>query len=158
MFDLILSLSINYSNVKRRRISVECYLFLNYRCLDSIIHAEHKVILEEMRRDYSLTQSPLESKGNETSSPTTSEEVGGPNQKPSSEEKPSDGENIEQDMPEKEENDKSLPFHYGLDLGFLLDLYFKNSKRNSAGQSRFVADTVMKCFLFFFFLGLKIMF
>jgi hypothetical protein len=26
-----------------------------YRCLDSILHAEHKTILEEMRSDYHLT-------------------------------------------------------------------------------------------------------
>ena len=117
--------------------------------MDSIIHAEHKVILEEMRIDYSLTQLP-ESKCNITSHPTTaSEEVVGSNQQPLSQEESLGSEDMEQNMPEKEENDKSLPFHYGLDLTFLLGLNFRNSKRNSAGGSRFVADVVIKCFFFF---------
>eukprot|EP00268_Persea_americana_P011247 TRINITY_DN1472_c1_g1_i5.p1 TRINITY_DN1472_c1_g1~~TRINITY_DN1472_c1_g1_i5.p1 ORF type:complete len:781 (+),score=111.15 TRINITY_DN1472_c1_g1_i5:149-2344(+) len=108
-------------------------------CLDSIIHAEHKVILEEMRIDYSLTQLP-ESKCNITSHPTTaSEEVVGSNQQPLSQEESLGSEDMEQNMPEKEENDKSLPFHYGLDLTFLLGLNFRNSKRNSAGGSRVAA-------------------
>lgn len=29
----------------------------NFRCLDSILHAEHKSILEEMRVDYDVTHS-----------------------------------------------------------------------------------------------------
>ena len=42
----------------------ETFLFMFfYRCLDSILLAEHKCILEEMRLDYDLTNS-VESEGN----------------------------------------------------------------------------------------------
>ena len=38
-------------------IPIMCLLLYNCRCLDSMLHAEHKSILEEMRSDYHLIHS-----------------------------------------------------------------------------------------------------
>ncbi|XP_019056116.1 PREDICTED: uncharacterized protein LOC104585793 isoform X2 [Nelumbo nucifera] len=95
-------------------------------CLDSILHAEHKSILEEMRIDYCLIHS-IESNESTCESLARLEE-----------EFVANG-----DYSESAYNsrygvvpEKCMPFNYGLDLGSLLSSSFKNLRRISTGGSR----------------------
>ncbi|XP_058105167.1 uncharacterized protein LOC131248746 isoform X2 [Magnolia sinica] len=108
-------------------------------CLDSIIHAEHKSILEEMRIDYSLTQSP-ESKGNSAPSLAASEEDLMDSLQPLASDDSLGSESVG-NSPEKDKNVKPPPFYYGLDLSFLLRLSVRRSRRNSVAESRIAVAT-----------------
>lgn len=109
-------------------------------CLDSIIHAEHKVILEEMRSDYSLNQLP-ESKSNTDSHSATCEEAIKSDWQPLSQVNSVGSGNKEYNEQNKETDDKPLSFHYDLDLRRILGLNVGNSKRKSAGEARVAAAT-----------------
>ncbi|KAL6006671.1 hypothetical protein ACLOJK_032164 [Asimina triloba] len=101
-------------------------------CLDSIIHAEHKGILEEMRNDYALTQ-PSESK--EKGASVTSEENFVDSLQPEGADKSSESGSVLNEQ-ENEKIDKPLPFHYSFDLSFLLRLSATDSRKNSTSESR----------------------
>uniref|UniRef100_A0AB38Z7F5 DUF3754 n=1 Tax=Paeonia suffruticosa TaxID=45171 RepID=A0AB38Z7F5_PAESU len=99
-------------------------------CLDSILHAEHKSILEEMRIDYSLTHS-VEKEG------TIGEDS---ERNVVAEGKESDSANYGEE--ETETGGNSMPINYGLDFrNLLLGFSTKYVKKNSSGQSRVALAT-----------------
>ncbi|KAA8520804.1 hypothetical protein F0562_014924 [Nyssa sinensis] len=110
--------------------------------LDSIIHAEHKSILEEMRVDYNLTHS-MQNKGNSHKVSDSSDIKAVPNGKESdlgidnaigigSMDKYGEG---------KIEPNKPMPSNYGLDLRCLFGSSSKNVNRNSLKESRVAVAT-----------------
>ncbi|KAF6147936.1 hypothetical protein GIB67_038079 [Kingdonia uniflora] len=86
-------------------------------CLDSVLHAEHKCILEEMRTDFSLTHSP----GEEVNVNGVQDNING--------------------IGRVEEEDGAMPFKYNLDLSFLLSLSIKKAERSSSVDSRIAVAT-----------------
>lgn len=99
-------------------------------CLDSILHAEHKSILEEMRIDYSLTHS-VEKEG------TIGEDS---ERNVVAEGKESDSANYGEE--ETETGGNSMAINYGLDFrNLLLGFSTKYVKKNSSGQSRVALAT-----------------
>ena len=118
-----------------------CIFYCNNRCLDSILHAEHKSILEEMRSDYYLTYSVQtedsvvqNSAGSETQvvangteSNLVSNDILGIEDK-----------EVYQDMQVQQE--KPILSNHGLDLRRLLRSLDKNSKKDYGRGSRFVTN------------------
>jgi hypothetical protein len=112
----------------------------NCRCLDSILHAEHKGILEEMRTDYSCARSM--GKGE-----TINEEFITNGKKSEYARHDINGVgSVERYEEEDNELDKPMSFINGLDLRNLLGSLDKNVKKYSDGGSRFVT-ICLDCFL-----------
>ncbi|KAF8379870.1 hypothetical protein HHK36_027335 [Tetracentron sinense] len=109
-------------------------------CLDSILHAEHKGILEEMRIDYTLTHSIESRHASVNGHSTCSEEEIVANGKHS--DTPRDNTfgfgNMETNG---EDTNKPLPFNYVPDLSFLLGSPVPTVKRNSIRDSRVAVAT-----------------
>ncbi|OUZ99072.1 Protein of unknown function DUF3754 [Macleaya cordata] len=113
-------------------------------CLDSIIHAEHKSILEEMRIDYSQTDSVEKQDFDSEDLQSTEEEeeeeeivVNGKH----SEKLDFDTENLQEEDEEEKDDERPLNFNYGLDLSFLLGSSFKKTDVNSGAESRIAVAT-----------------
>ncbi|XP_077245606.1 DUF3754 family protein, putative (DUF3754) isoform X8 [Tasmannia lanceolata] len=108
-------------------------------CLDSILHAEHKCILEQMRIDYSLNHSP-ESSENSDWCLAESEEKPMTDGQQLSQDYSLGGESLERSWQEKNGLDNPFPFHYGLDLKFLFGSSVRNDK-SSVGEPRVAVAT-----------------
>ncbi|XP_062154881.1 uncharacterized protein LOC133862961 isoform X2 [Alnus glutinosa] len=116
-------------------------------CLDSILHAEHKGILEEMRTDYSFSHSMGKRKtindGSASSDSASSDGKFVTNGKES--EYAGDDINgvgsVERYEEEDNELDKPISFIHGLDLRNLLGSSDKNVKKYSDGGSRVAVAT-----------------
>ncbi|KAI8572983.1 hypothetical protein RHMOL_Rhmol01G0243600 [Rhododendron molle] len=120
---------------------IDQFLLLS-SCLDSILHAEHKSILEEMRLDYNLTQSGEkkrtsvngsahserddEPKGNEFESPI--ENTGGTG-------------SMEEYREDKTEPDMLAALTFSLNLRYLLGYLPRSIKQNSLKESRIAVAT-----------------
>lgn len=109
---------------------------MRIRSLDSILHAEHKNILEDMRISYSLTHS-TEDEGMINEDTTNSQSTF-----PSSVEEPdmagdsTSGVGSSEMLKENIEPDNSPFSSYGLDLRFLFWSSINNMKKKSGAQSR----------------------
>jgi hypothetical protein len=129
--------------------------------LDSILHAEHKGILEEMRTDYSFSHSMGKRKtindGSASSDSASSDGKFVTNGKES--EYAGDDINgvgsVERYEEEDNELDKPISFIHGLDLRNLLGSSDKNAKKYSDGGSRFVPNCLAGIRLFSCCLELK---
>ncbi|KAI3904498.1 hypothetical protein MKW98_014678 [Papaver atlanticum] len=112
--------------------------------LDSILHAEHKSILEEMRMDYYLTEIAEKNKTfNDTKNLQISRENIMVNGKHAAEDSGSVIDKIERngqmEDQEKDDDDNPLNFDIGLDFSFLLGSSAKKADKNSriAVETRF---------------------
>lgn len=112
-----------------------------FRCLDSILHAEHKNILEEMRISYSLTRSMTDngtvnedttsSEGNFVTTVEQSDIAGDSNAVVGS---------IERRKEDNIEPNNSMFSRYGLDWRYLFSSSTNNMEKNSGVESRLVTD------------------
>ncbi|KAJ4955555.1 hypothetical protein NE237_012338 [Protea cynaroides] len=109
--------------------------------LDSILHAEHKGILEAMRIDYSLMQS----KGNSRDCLANSDEYDEKEETMTNGNHPDSawdnntfegGGSMESRGNDTVEPEKPMPVNYSLDMGYLLTSSLKNVKNNSTTKSR----------------------
>jgi hypothetical protein len=101
--------------------------------LDSLLHAEHKNILEEMRTDYSFTDS-TEDEESVSSDTEFVDKLGNPDVVSDTINGIDEGEEVEPDT--------LLPFNYGLDnLWNLLGSSAKNVQNYSDRESRFVSTS-----------------
>ncbi|KAJ7952075.1 DUF3754 family protein [Quillaja saponaria] len=120
---------------------VHHFLLLS-KCLDSILHAEHKNILEEMRSDYNLTQSVGNEESVAESSATSEREVVANGKESDSVSNSINGiESMEGGEKEEFELENSLLFKYGLDLRSLLRSPEKNLKSYTDDESRVAVAT-----------------
>ncbi|KAK9145947.1 hypothetical protein Sjap_005850 [Stephania japonica] len=112
-------------------------------CLDLILHAEHKSILEQLRTDYTILNYEVSSRGggdddDDAEISDSSDEEGFVNGVSPIEDEGSDGEN----------NKPTTLFSYDLDLSFFLGLSTKNAKRDRFGESSIaVATRFQRAFL-----------
>ncbi|XP_043718193.1 uncharacterized protein LOC122666133 isoform X2 [Telopea speciosissima] len=107
--------------------------------LDSILHAEHKGILEAMRIDYSLMQSKGISRQCLANSDDDEEEIMTNGNYPDSawdNNTFEGGGRMESREDASVEPEKPTPFNYSLDLGSPLTSSLRNVKNNSATKSR----------------------
>lgn len=106
--------------------------------MDSILHAEHKRILEEMRTDYFLNHAGdnEERKDNGLANADGKSGVNGDNSDSVSDS--INGIGRIGDSGEKPQLDMQLNFYYGLDLRNLLVSSEKIDERCSNGESRYV--------------------
>ena len=117
------------------------------RCLDSILHAEHKSILEEMRFDYNLTQSTDKKKNSSNGSAGSESEV-----VPNGNESNSPIENtigmgsMAEYREDKIQTDTPMAIGFSLNLRHLLGSLNKNVNQNSLTKSRCVAFFIAKWF------------
>lgn len=112
-----------------------------FRCLDSILHAEHKNILEEMRISYSLTRSMTDngtvnedtttSEGNFVTTVEQSDIAGDSNAVVGS---------IERCREDNIEPNNSMFSRYSLDWRYLFSSSTNNMEKNSGVESRLVTD------------------
>lgn len=108
---------------------------VGYRCLDSIIHAEHKRILEELRLDYFLLNSPepmSDSSGNY-------EEEMASIQRSLSQDEVCSSENKEQIGFDVNGLDFQMPFQNGFNLRSLFISQFLSSEACTTQNSRLSA-------------------
>ncbi|KAK9093659.1 hypothetical protein Scep_025128 [Stephania cephalantha] len=109
-------------------------------CLDLILHAEHKSILEQLRTDYAILNSEESGRGGGDAAAVeisdSSDEEGFVNGVSSSEDEASDEEN----------NKPTTLFSYDLDLSFFLGLSAKNAKRDWSSDIA-VATRFQRAFL-----------
>ncbi|KAJ6404475.1 hypothetical protein OIU84_012624 [Salix udensis] len=110
-------------------------------CLDSILHAEHKSILEEMRTDYPLTHS-IDDEG------TSDEKSGSSDGRDAADRENSgsvsnkiNGNGSVGRLEEETEVERPLHFEYGLDLRNFLSSSVTNDKRCSNGECRLAVAT-----------------
>lgn len=115
------------------------YIFLICRCLDSILHAEHKNVLEEMRLDYNLTQSG-EKKRTSVNGSARSERDNEPkgNEFESSIENKGGTGSMEEYREDMIEPDMLAASTFSLNLRYLLGYLPRSIKRNSLKESRLV--------------------
>ncbi|XP_068650503.1 uncharacterized protein [Aristolochia californica] len=106
-------------------------------CLDSILHAEHKSILEEMRVDYSFSHSI---KCRESASPDTSESEGEVNFNQKTNGDIIDYKSFEGNVQTAYGRDSLMSFQ-GLDLGFLFSSSTRNVKTCSSYDSSVAVAT-----------------
>ncbi|XP_058200600.1 uncharacterized protein LOC131315295 isoform X2 [Rhododendron vialii] len=111
-------------------------------CLDSILHAEHKSILEEMRLDYNLTQSG-EKKRTSVNGSARSERDDEPkgNEFESSIENTGGTGSMEEYREDKIEPDMLAASTFSLNLRYLLGYLPRSIKRNSLKESRIAVAT-----------------
>ncbi|XP_015933491.1 uncharacterized protein LOC107459752 isoform X2 [Arachis duranensis] len=111
-------------------------------CLDSILHAEHKNILEEMRFDYYLTS--VQTEDAVVQNPADSQTPVVPNGKESNLVSNDilgiENREVYQDVP-VDEQEKPIPSNYGLDLRRLLPALDKKSKKDHGRGSRVTVAT-----------------
>ncbi|XP_057965110.1 uncharacterized protein LOC131155747 [Malania oleifera] len=119
---------------------IDQFLLLS-SCLDSILHAEHKGLLEEMRIDYSITHS-FEEDGTIDQGSTGLERkfVIDWKESNSTRDDAAGTRSMERYGEEKTEVDQLTPFSYGIDLRSLFGSA-KNPKKNSGGDSRVAVST-----------------
>ncbi|KAJ4727971.1 DUF3754 family protein [Melia azedarach] len=146
LLDAIISTMLNSQDDKDQFLLISS-------CLDSILHAEHKSILEEMRTDYFFTDSV----NDEGSSSSDTELVVHDRKESNSAEVVTNVKNsfsagdtvngngsinqYDEAGGEKTEHNKPSPFSYGLDLWNLLGSSSKNVKRYSDSESRLAVAT-----------------
>ncbi|XP_021897198.1 uncharacterized protein LOC110814140 isoform X3 [Carica papaya] len=112
-------------------------------CLDSILHAEHKRILEQMRSDYFSTQN-MDDDERAGGGQSAGSETGAAYQHVLANGEKCVSENGSPDGCRKEYNglhELPLPFTYGLDLRNLLGSSDKNAKSHSQGKTRLAVAT-----------------
>ncbi|XP_028089062.1 hybrid signal transduction histidine kinase G-like [Camellia sinensis] len=121
---------------------IDHFLLLS-SCLDSILHAEHKCILEEMRLDYNYTHS-TEEKGTSRNGSDCSEKevIANGNESNSAIENTIGIGNTEEYSEDKIEPEMPISSYFSLDLRHLLNSSPKNVKRNSLTESRFIASFI----------------
>ncbi|THG12316.1 hypothetical protein TEA_001503 [Camellia sinensis var. sinensis] len=114
---------------------IDHFLLLS-SCLDSILHAEHKCILEEMRLDYNYTHS-TEEKGTSRNGSDCSEKevIANGNESNSAIENTIGIGNTEEYSEDKIEPEMPISSYFSLDLRHLLNSSPKNVKRNSLTES-----------------------
>ncbi|CAK9142203.1 unnamed protein product [Ilex paraguariensis] len=125
------------------------YCRRKFMCLDSILHAEHKSILEEMRVDYDLTQS-MQNKSTTSEGLTSLVRKCVPNEKESDSifDNPVGIISMEKYGEHKLEPDQVLPSNSALDLRYLLGSSSKSVKSNSCEESRIaVATSFQRAFM-----------
>lgn len=112
-----------------------------FRCLDSILHAEHKNILEEMRISYSLTHSAKD-KGmiNEDATSLERKFVTKVEEPDMTGDSTTGVGSMERCREENIEPENSIFSSYGLDLRYLFSSSTNNMKKNSGAESRLVTD------------------
>ncbi|KAI8019086.1 hypothetical protein LOK49_LG04G01607 [Camellia lanceoleosa] len=120
---------------------IDHFLLLS-SCLDSILHAEHKCILEEMRLDYNYTHS-TEEKGTSRNGSDCSEKevIANGNESNSAIENTIGIGNTEEYSEDKIEPEMPISSYFSLDLRHLLNSSPKNVKRNSLTESRVAVAT-----------------
>ncbi|KAF7154418.1 hypothetical protein RHSIM_Rhsim01G0182400 [Rhododendron simsii] len=120
---------------------IDQFLLLS-SCLDSILHAEHKSILEEMRLDYNLTQSG-EKKRTSVNGSARSERDDEPkgNEFESSIENTGGTGSMEEYREDKIEPDMLGASSFSLNLRYLLGYLPRSIKRNSLKESRIAVAT-----------------
>lgn len=110
-----------------------------YRCLDSILHAEHKTILEEMRSDYHLTDAVQTQKDDDPIVPETQVVTNGNNSIYANDDILQTGNGngkIYQDI--QLQPQKSMLSEYALSLGSLLRSLDITPNNDSDTGSRFL--------------------
>ncbi|XP_011025302.1 PREDICTED: uncharacterized protein LOC105126210 isoform X1 [Populus euphratica] len=110
-------------------------------CLDSILHAEHKSILEEMRTDYSLTHSIDDEATSDEKSGSSDGREAADRENPGSVSNKINGNGSVGKLDEETEVDRPLHFDYGLDLRNFLSSPVTNDKRCSNGECRLAVAT-----------------
>ncbi|CAK7348585.1 unnamed protein product [Dovyalis caffra] len=110
-------------------------------CLDSILHAEHKSILEEMRADYSLTQSIDDERISNGRSGSSDERDAAHGKISDSVSNNINGNGSVNKFEEETEVDRTLRFDYGVELRNFLSSSVRNDKRSSNGESRLAVAT-----------------
>ncbi|KAJ4847732.1 hypothetical protein Tsubulata_006906 [Turnera subulata] len=114
-------------------------------CLDSILHAEHKSILEEMRADYSLTHS-VEDEGRMSEEPEEKPRVNGENSDSVSDN--FNGNGSVRWFGEENRDEVPLYFDYGLDFRNFLGSARRIEQKCSNGESRLaVAARFQRAFM-----------
>ncbi|XP_021690736.2 uncharacterized protein LOC110672303 isoform X2 [Hevea brasiliensis] len=116
------------------------FLLLSSR-LDSILHAEHKRILEEMRTDYFLSHSVKNEETNDNGLANADGKSGVNGDNSDSVSDSINGIGSIGDSGEEPEIDMQLNFNYGLDLRNLLGSSAKIDERCSNGESRLAVAT-----------------
>ncbi|XP_020538554.1 uncharacterized protein LOC105642744 isoform X2 [Jatropha curcas] len=111
--------------------------------LDSILHAEHKSILEEMRADYFLNNAldNVEKSDEKLARSDAKSEVNGDKSDSVSDSINGIGNVEERDAEEKAEIDIKLNFNFGLNLMTILGSSAKTQKKCSNGESRLAVST-----------------
>ncbi|GMP32773.1 hypothetical protein CsSME_00006382 [Camellia sinensis var. sinensis] len=122
---------------------IDHFLLLS-SCLDSILHAEHKCILEEMRLDYNYTHS-TEEKGTSRNGSDCSEKevIANGNESNSAIENTIGIGNTEEYSEDKIEPEMPISSYFSLDLRHLLNSSPKNVKRNSLTEMSRLADVMI---------------
>jgi len=113
--------------------------YIMYRCLDSILHAEHKTILEEMRSDYHLTDAVQTQKDDDPIVPETQVVTNGNNSIYANDDILQTGNGngkIYQDI--QLQPQKSMLSEYALSLGSLLRSLDITPNNDSDTGSRFL--------------------
>ncbi|PSS26234.1 MAP protein [Actinidia chinensis var. chinensis] len=111
-------------------------------CLDSILHAEHKSILEEMRFDYNLTQSTDKKKNSSNGSAgSESEDIPNGNESNSPIENTIGMGSMAEYREDKIQTDTPMAIGFSLNLRHLLGSLNKNVNQNSLTKSRISVAT-----------------
>lgn len=114
----------------------------NCRCLDSILHAEHKTILEEMRTDFDLTLSTKNKTVTLDDFPSLGRKAVADQESGAFMNNSMKSDDIDKEQKDETDSKIPLPFGFTLDLNLLLDFSLKTAKRNPIKSSRYLSCTI----------------